>query len=134
MGLQILIAEDDLTLQPLWSAMINRAVVGAKITWSVSSEEAQKIIQFYHENVRFFDVIIADIFLAGSETGIEFLSSVLVKNSSAKKILVSAVDAKQVELTYRHQLPDTIFMSKPLSIDKFKSLLREPEKNREAFI
>jgi response regulator of citrate/malate metabolism len=129
MGLQILIAEDDLTLQPLWSAMINKSITGAKIIWSVSSEEAQKIIQSHQQNQRAFDVIISDIFLAGSETGINFLSSDLVKNTSSRKILISAVDAKQVEQTYKHLLPGTLFLSKPLSIDKFRRVLVGPHED-----
>lgn len=119
----VIIVEDDLTMYPLLFRLVSQIFVDAKIFWSVCSEEAKKII---NENVNIkFDLIISDIFLAGAESGIDFLSSAEVCRSGAKKILISSACSNKLEEYYRNLLPETLFLSKPVNLLKCVSHVKK---------
>lgn len=130
MELNVLIVEDDLMLQPLWINMIGKIIKNVEISWSVSSEEAQEILRKAHQSGVIFDVLISDIFLAGSETGVTFLGSNLAQQSGATTVLISSVQAQAVEKSYRHLLPNVIILSKPLNNLKLEKLLFDCKRKR----
>jgi len=112
---KVLIVEDDLSLQPLWLLIIAKCSVTAKVEWAVSSEQALALIR-KSETPTAYDLIIADLFLAGSDTGIELLNSKEVKLTGAKKILVSAATRDGLEYNFREYLRDTTIITKPLNV------------------
>ena len=65
---RILVAEDDLSLWPMWDVIVKRCIPSAEVRWAVSSEEAKRLINESFEDDMSFDVVISDLFLAGSET------------------------------------------------------------------
>jgi len=117
MTLKILIVEDDLNLKPIWEHTLKRLFKNILIDWSVSVEEAKKKIEI-SKNTEDYDIIISDIFLAGSETGVEFLGSDEVKNSKANTYLISAIDNSLVTQYFKEILPQTIFLTKPFDVKK----------------
>ncbi len=122
---KILIVEDDLSQKVLWNHVVARMGRGASIVWGVSSEQAKKLI---HESQRTntpFDLIIVDLFLAGSDTGLDFLKSQEVKSQNAKTILVSAADQTSLESHLKIELSQTKLITKPLSIAKCERVISE---------
>lgn len=122
---KVLIVEDDLTQVPLWKHIISRISNSASIEWAVSSEQAKTIIQSAEVENKKFDLIIVDLFLAGSSTGLELLQSKVVEESGADTILVSAVSKKNLEENIKTLLKKTKILAKPLSIVKCEKVINE---------
>lgn len=120
---KVLIAEDDLAQKSLWESFFSSAKSQIELHWTVSCEEALKLVQKSQTENSPFDLIITDIFLAGSGTGMDLLSSEAVEKCSAKKILVSAVEREDVIEKFGHLLPNIEIMSKPISREKYESIV-----------
>lgn len=114
---KVLIAEDDMALKPLWEAFFRKLKQPVSIQWTVSCEEAVKLLEKDND----FDLIISDIFLAGSGTGIELLNSPEANRSRARKVLISAVDKASILEEYATDINDVAVISKP-----FNGKLYEP--------
>jgi response regulator of citrate/malate metabolism len=120
---RILIAEDDMALKPLWEQFFGRFEFSVAIHWTVSCEEALKILEKADlDNVE-FDLIISDIFLAGSGTGMDLLNSPLVKKGRSKKLLISAVPREQVVQEYPWATQDVEVVSKPFDGKLYESII-----------
>ncbi len=115
---RILMVEDDLALYPLWTVIISRCFgASVEVEWAVSSEAAQDIMR---ASAKPFDLIIADIFLAGSGTGVEFLRSEAVTQSGAKTVLVSTAGQSDLVEHCLPLLPNTLIISKPLNVMRYE--------------
>lgn len=68
---KFLIVEDDFTLQPFWEHVIQRVAPNALIRWATTEEGAEKLIRDRHRLNDAFDVVIADVLLAGEKTGVD---------------------------------------------------------------
>ncbi len=127
----VLIVEDDLGQQPLWQHIISRSSHDASVTWAVSAEQALTILQKSLITEKKFDLIIVDLFLAGSETGLSFLNSDEVKQSKAQTILVSAAEKNDLDDYIQKQLRKTKndrtinVIAKPLNVVKCEKVLDE---------
>lgn len=80
-----LVVEDDFTYQPLWEKIIKTVDPKAQIRWCLTAEGAEELMR-KKEN---FDVIIADIFLAGPRTGIDLWKR--FKNSNSQFLFASGM-------------------------------------------
>ncbi|AGH95649.1 response regulator [Pseudobdellovibrio exovorus] len=120
---RILVVEDDLSLKPLWESFFSRRSQQVQMDWVVSCEEARKIIKKANEEKNPFYLIITDIFLAGSGTGMELLRSPEVMNSQARTVLVSAADRYEILSKFGHLMPNTEVISKPLDFRKYEPIL-----------
>lgn len=118
---RVLIVEDDLSLKPVWHELFSD--MPTQVYWAVSYEESIKIIEQMKRRREAFDLIITDIFLAGSGTGIELIASDQVKDSQAKTILISVADKDEILNEYGHILPNAHVMSKPISIRHYKKVI-----------
>lgn len=127
----VIIAEDDLTIHPLLLSLVSRVFANADIYWNVSAEEAKKMILELKNNNKMIDLIISDLFLAGSDTGIDLLSSQESIETGAKKILITSAQSESIEDCYRHILPDTLFISKPINILKCVSFIKKSHHTNE---
>lgn len=120
---RVLVAEDDLSLWPMWEVIVKRCLPSAEVRWAVSSEEAKRLISESFEDDMSFDVIISDLFLAGSETGLELLRSDEVRKSKASTVLVSMAEIDNLTMNYQSLLPETIFITKPLNVVKCERMM-----------
>ena len=68
---KILVVEDDITFEPFWSAIAERADRNAQVFWATSELEAESMIIAAIEAGRPYNLVITDIFLSGSRTGID---------------------------------------------------------------
>ena len=127
----VLIVEDDLGQQPLWQHILSRSSQDTSITWAVSAEQALTILQKSAIYEITFDLIIVDLFLAGSETGLSFLNTDAVKQSKAQTILVSAAEKNDLDDYIQKQLRKTKnddiinVIAKPLNVVKCEKVLDE---------
>ncbi len=83
---RILIVEDDLSLRPLWESFFGTHYPKAWIDWAVSCEQAMVMILEKNKLRKKYHLIISDIFLAGSGTGIDLMKSKVVRDSGAKTV------------------------------------------------
>ena len=120
---KILIAEDDLALWPLWDSFFNQQKDPVDIHWTVSCEEAIKMVDQANTEKHSFDLIITDIFLAGSGTGMELLVSPEVKKSCARKLLVSVVDRQDILEKYGDAISDAEVISKPFDVKRYAAVI-----------
>lgn len=122
---KILIVEDDMALKPIWEKFFRLFSDRLRLEWAVSCEEATKMVQSGNETGSGFFLIISDIFLAGSKTGIQLLNSPEVQVSHAKKVLISAADREDVIAKYGHEVPDTVVISKPFNFRLYNPLFKK---------
>lgn len=132
---KVLIIEDDLAYKPLWADILRRNLGAnvAEIHWAVSAEEARIQYEKVLSTGQFFDFIITDVFLAGSDTGLDFVENIFADDQEAPPIiLISSVDKAEVE-----EIVDTVsrrieILSKPINANQFKEVLHRITEDRKA--
>lgn len=132
---RVLIIEDDLAYKPLWADILRRHLGGhvAEICWAVSAEEARVQYERSVASGQFFDFIITDVFLAGSDTGLDFVENIFADDQEAPPIiLISSVDKDEVE-----DIVDTVsrrieVMTKHINAGQFKEVMNRITENRRA--
>ncbi|MNT53132.1 hypothetical protein D3C72_1902070 [compost metagenome] len=115
---RILVIDDDLALRPMWEHLLKRQFVDFHLDWAVSSEDAKKLI---HSSIKFqstYSFIVADIFLAGPETGLDFLEYKKKILPTVPLIVVSSAEAEKIRENFSSLLTDVYLLSKPLSAAK----------------
>lgn len=120
---RVLIVEDDLSLMPFWSVILRRCLKGATVDWAVSCERARELMELADRKQSPYSMIIADIFLAGSDTGLDLLNSPEVERSSALKLLVTSADETALNDGGEWLKPSVAVLSKPLSVPKCERVL-----------
>jgi response regulator of citrate/malate metabolism len=68
---RILIVEDDKTLEPIWSFITTKADKKSQIDWATSELEAEDLIFEAMREGHQYDLVVIDIFLEGSKTGLD---------------------------------------------------------------
>lgn len=122
---KILIVEDDMTLKPIWEKFFRLFSDRLLLEWAVSCEEAIKMVQAAIESNKSYFLIISDIFLAGSKTGIQLLSSPEVALSGAKTVLISAADREDIISKFGHMVPDATVITKPFNFKLYSPIFRK---------
>ncbi len=67
----VLIVEDDLALRPLWEKVFGSISKDIRVDWATSAEDAENLIRFKFTHGQPYHLVIADISLEGSATGID---------------------------------------------------------------
>ncbi len=122
---RVLIVEDDLALQPFWTLIVKRCFDRVIMDWAVSSEHALQMVATLNRSGFGYDLIVVDLFLAGSDTGYEFLQSEEVAKMNSKTVLVSMAPRGELESKFRNTLPGAVIMSKPLNVVRCERAIRE---------
>ena len=128
---RILVVEDDLTLKPFWEVFFGRSLLRFHLDWAVSGEEARRLVADANQpnesgDRGTYDLIVADLFLSGAETGLDLLDSVEVKQSGASVVLVSAVKADRIRQSYEGLISSRVILSKPLKFATCERLMAGP--------
>lgn len=108
----ILIVEDDMALQPIWEAIVKKCEIKADLTWATNEAAAERAVWQKRSHGDFFDLIICDIFLSGSKTGIDFWR--LYRDDPTQFIFSSGVSPEKFNLLFSSELGNYKFISKPL--------------------
>lgn len=118
-----LVIEDDLSLKPLWEMIFRRRMEDWSVDWAISSEEGRRLCQKSIERGEPYSVVVVDLFLAGSETGLDFISSSEARDTHAAVILVSAIEERRIKDNFDEFVKNTPVLSKPLSVPKCERVL-----------
>ena len=122
---KVLVVEDDLSLQPIWVEIFRRCSPTIQLDWAVSCETAQKMIRKANDDKSHFDLIVVDLFLAGSRTGIDLIHSSEVAQSKARTMLVSSAETAKIRDFYGDPLLATQIISKPFSVKECERAIRK---------
>ncbi len=132
---RILIIEDDLAYKPLWADILRRHLGDhiADICWAVSAEEARIQYEKSIATKQYFDFIITDVFLAGSDTGLDFVENIFADDQEAPPIiLISSVDKEEVEDIVNTDSRRVEVLTKPINASQFKEVMNRITENRRA--
>ncbi len=119
---KILILEDDISLEPYYRASLNNIFYlnPPYIDWAISVWEARNFLKQKDD----YDIIIADLFLSGSLTGLDFLAIDQIKmRKNIKKILVTSSHLNLVTENYDNVLNDVFIIGKPFNTQDLKPAL-----------
>lgn len=122
---KVLVVEDDLSLQPIWVEIFRRCSPTIQLDWAVSCETAQKMIRKANDDKSHFDLIVVDLFLAGSRTGMDLIHSSEVAQSKARTMLVSSAETAKIRDFYGDPLLATQIISKPFSVKECERAIRK---------
>ena len=109
----VLIVEDDVTLEPLWSYVIEKAMPGAIVTWVLTEEAAEKQIQRRRMSDEDFDLIISDIFLQGSRNGLDLWRK--YGSTRSQFLLMSVLSPSKLEAMFGSKDNLPLYVQKPLN-------------------
>lgn len=132
---RVLIIEDDLAYKPLWADILRRNLGPniAEIHWAVSAEEARVQYEKAISSGQFFDFIITDVFLAGSDTGLDFVENIFADDQEAPPvILISSVDKDEMEGIVNTESRRVEVLTKPINPNQFKEVLHRITEDRKA--
>lgn len=119
----VLVVEDDLSLKPLWELIFRRRMEDWSVDWAISSEEGRRLCLKALSEGHPYALVVVDLFLAGSETGLDFIVSQEVIRIEAPVILVSAIEERRIKENFDEVVKNTPVISKPLSVPKCERVL-----------
>jgi CheY-like chemotaxis protein len=116
---QILLVEDDPYSEMVITRILNRIEVPQDVTWVKSVPEAEaQLIQ--HQ----FDLIIADIFLEGERTGLDFWQSCSEKAPQTPFVVVSGLPIDKFFLAIGREAIAPPYIPKPVDVAECRQLLQ----------
>ncbi len=122
---RVLIVDDDLALRPFWEIILRRQYQTYKYDWAVSVEEAKTLFRNSNFNNNFYSIIIIDLFLSGSETGLDLIDFFETQLHTPPLVLVTAVDNEKLQKEVAQKKKKVFLLQKPLSIPSCERLLEE---------
>lgn len=121
----MLIIEDDLALRPMWESIANRNLGPKNLDWAVSAEQAKRIYQSSLSKDNHYRVIVVDVFLAGSDTGVDFIKYIRSLGQQTPVLLVSAAMENDLKKLYDKSMGQVEVLTKPLSVPKCERALEK---------
>jgi response regulator of citrate/malate metabolism len=122
--LKVFILEDDLELLPVFKKVLESIDPTVLIDTASSVEDAIKILELRNRdaNESPYDLIIADIFLEGSSTGLDFWHTCEKLYQDTPVIITSAMPVDQFFATLGNHTISPPFLAKPFSIGQCKQM------------
>lgn len=126
LGTRILIVEDDVTMEALWRYIIDVAKPGAQLQWATTGEAADHLLKESERKGCDYDLVITDIFLGGSRTGLDLWESHAASTSTF--MLMSVLSPQRLSLLANpRDVPLPVYLQKPLDptqcIETIRALL-----------
>lgn len=126
---RILVVEDDITSEPIWDHILARVDDRAVMVWATSVNEADQLIQDAMKEGKPFALIICDIFLSGSLTGIDLWQR-FRDQMRTPIILMSSIDHMKLQKHLRG-IGEPVYLPKPLNmhdtIETVYEMLHHPQ-------
>lgn len=111
---RILVVEDDITSEPIWEHILERVDERATMVWATSVNEADQLIRDALAEDAPFDLVISDIFLSGSLTGIDLWQR-FRNRMKAPIILMSGIEHMKLQ-KYLRGIGEPVYLPKPLNM------------------
>lgn len=119
---KILIVEDDITFRPLWESMLRKTIERFELTWISQEEEAENHLIKMTKHGQKYDLVIVDIFLSHSKTGIDIWKK-FHDQVGPKIIITSSVDYNKFLGLIKDHSRIPFFLQKPYDLDMTLSAL-----------
>lgn len=120
---KVLIVEDDISYEPIWRKVLESVDPSIEYQWCTSANEAQKILEQTLKRGEYWDLVIADIFLSGSRTGLDLWEK--CGEPVENMIIVSSVEySKLLDYIGSTSTPPT-YIKKPLNIQECVTAVNE---------
>lgn len=97
---------------------MSQSVHSHKLDWAVSEKAAAKLM-----NEHYYDIIISDIFLSGSKTGVDIWKT--VNPEACTFIFASSIHKNSFEQFVTGEERPYVFLEKPLDVDKCINTISE---------
>lgn len=110
---KVLVVEDDLSLHPLWRKIFSMSKHPLRVEWTNRAEDAENLIRMRYRGGHPFDLVIADIFLDGSETGVDLWNR--YGEEAHNFIFVSGLPTERYEFLMSLSYGCPTYLRKPLS-------------------
>jgi hypothetical protein len=111
---KFLVVEDDIGVQLMWERMIDAVDPEATILWATTEEGAEILIRDEARSGNDFDIVVADVMLAGKKTGIDLWKR--YGNGNLQFLFVSGIGRKKFnELLGKGNLEHPYLLQKPLN-------------------
>jgi DNA-binding response OmpR family regulator len=128
-GSKILIVEDDITMEALWRYIIDVACPGSHLDWATTGEAADHLLNETEKKGSDYDLVIADIFLGGTRTGLELWER--HSGSASSFLLISVLSPQRLlQLARTRETALPVYLQKPLDptqcIETIRALLPRP--------
>lgn len=120
---KVLVVEDDISFEPLWRQVFHKVDPEIEYSWCTTANEAQKILENTFREGECWDLIITDIFLTGSRTGLDLWQG--CGEPAENMIIVSSVEYSKVLDYVGPTSTPPIYLKKPLKISECVSAIQE---------
>ena len=112
----VLIVEDDRAFWPFWEKVFSIHGAKAHIDWAATEAEAERLIRARFRSARPYDLVIADVFLEGTGTGVDLWNR--YGEEVANFIFVSGAPLSTQNLLMSLDFGCPVYLKKPLSAKK----------------
>lgn len=120
----VLVMEDDITFKPFWYKAVAQVLPNAHIDWVVSEEAAERHVKKMTLNGKKYDIIIADIFLAGRKTGIDLWTR--FSEVADEFLFVSSLSEEKFnKLIQAIEFSYPVYLQKPLRLADCVDMLKQ---------
>lgn len=120
----VLIMEDDITFKPFWHKAISQVLPNAHIDWVASEEAAERRVKKMTVDGKKYDIIIADIFLAGRKTGIDLWTR--FSEVADEFLFVSSLSEEKFnKLIQAIEFSYPVYLQKPLRLADCVDMLKQ---------
>ncbi len=118
-GPKVLIVEDESESEWLIASTLRSVKKNADLKWVKSTEEAENLLK----SGEHYDLIIADHYLKGEETGLDLWKSCYKKYRNIPFMMTSALTEKVFVRLAGPQLPRPVFLHKPIDVKECRSMI-----------
>lgn len=121
-ALRVLVLEDDACLIPYLERVITEVAPGSGISWAFSEEKAEHMIEDQEEIGLDFDLIVCDILLLGTRSGLDLWKK--YSHLRKKFIFMSGINVQSYyDLISKESDYVPPFLQKPLNYDYCRTVL-----------
>jgi len=116
----VLVVEDDLAQRPLWEKAFKSVDREIRVDWATSMEEAERLIRFRYQKGAPYKMVVADIFLEGTGSGIDLWNR--YGEETLNFVFVSALPLSKFELLMSLNFGCPLYLKKPLNWKKCREV------------
>lgn len=121
---RVLIVEDDTTTEAIWSRIFLRLNKRVRVKWVTSEVAASNAIKEMAKQGLKYDLIISDIFLNSSKTGVDLWRE-YGKSMENNFILTSVISPVKFSRMIGGSTVGPLFLTKPIKVRETKEILEE---------